>query len=156
MKVGRMAHSAHHTKPAAAVPGCAEPVPESDGVGDALRGIVDQVLEGENPEDLQILKDQLKRIEKEFQNRRKGEMVRKAEELERIALNEGFSSLSDAARCLNEVRTRNGTSSIYVNPDNPSQVWEGRGRRPKWINDQLRIGRNLSDMLTSGHKPLPR
>lgn len=23
----------------------------------------------------------------------------------------------------------------YRNPDNPSQTWSGRGRRPQWVND---------------------
>lgn len=152
-----MAHGEHHTNPieeapGGAEPGCADLAAESDRVESALKDLVDQVLEGENPDDLQALKDQLRRIEKEFQNRRKSEMVKKAEGLERIALSEGFSSLSDAARCLNEVRTRNGESLAYVNPDNASQVWEGRGRRPKWISDQLRAGRNLSEILTSRQK----
>lgn len=121
-------------------------------VGHALKDIVDQVLDGENPDDLRLIKDQLKRLEREVQNRRKDGMVSKAMELERIALREGFSSLSDAARCLNGARKRGGEASIYVNPDDPEQIWEGRGRRPNWINDHLRAGRNLSEMIAPARK----
>lgn len=25
---------------------------------------------------------------------------------------------------------------VYVNPNDPSQVWRGRGRKPRWLQDQ--------------------
>lgn len=25
---------------------------------------------------------------------------------------------------------------VYVNPNDPSKVWHGRGRKPKWLQDQ--------------------
>lgn len=31
----------------------------------------------------------------------------------------------------------------YVNPDDPSQSWSGRGRRPNWLQDYLKRGGDL-------------
>ena len=34
----------------------------------------------------------------------------------------------------------------YANPDEPAQTWSGRGRRPRWVTEQLEAGRSLEDM----------
>ena len=34
---------------------------------------------------------------------------------------------------------------LYRNPDNPAEVWSGRGHRPGWLKAQLETGRPLSD-----------
>jgi DNA-binding protein H-NS len=36
-------------------------------------------------------------------------------------------------------------TSIYKHPENDSLVWEGTGRKPKWLTDLLKIGRNLDE-----------
>lgn len=33
----------------------------------------------------------------------------------------------------------------YVNPDDPSQTWTGRGRKPKWLVEAESAGRPVSD-----------
>jgi H-NS histone family len=35
----------------------------------------------------------------------------------------------------------------YHNPDNHSEKWSGRGRKPKWVEEILASGRSLDDML---------
>src|SRR6185437_10970571 len=37
----------------------------------------------------------------------------------------------------------------YRNPNNPSQTWAGRGKRPRWLRAQLRSGRKLDDFRIS-------
>lgn len=37
----------------------------------------------------------------------------------------------------------------YRNPDNPWQFWNGRGRKPKWVNTWLASGKRLEDLETS-------
>lgn len=37
----------------------------------------------------------------------------------------------------------------YVNPANPSQTWEGKGRRPAWLAAQLKNGKGLETFRTS-------
>lgn len=34
----------------------------------------------------------------------------------------------------------------YRNPDDPSQTWSGRGRRPRWLSEALEAGRKLEDL----------
>jgi DNA-binding protein H-NS len=35
----------------------------------------------------------------------------------------------------------------YHNPDNHSEKWSGRGRKPKWVEDKLASGKSLDDLL---------
>src|SRR5205823_8758474 len=40
-------------------------------------------------------------------------------------------------------------TKIYKHPENDSLVWEGSGRKPKWLTDLLKSGRNLDDFRVS-------
>ena len=33
----------------------------------------------------------------------------------------------------------------YCNPDQPSETWAGRGKRPRWLVAQLKSGRRIED-----------
>ena len=33
----------------------------------------------------------------------------------------------------------------YRNPDNPAEVWTGRGMKPKWLRGMLESGRSIED-----------
>ena len=35
----------------------------------------------------------------------------------------------------------------YKNPNNPAEVWSGRGRQPRWVRDQLMTGKRLDQFL---------
>lgn len=35
----------------------------------------------------------------------------------------------------------------YVNPDDPTMTWTGRGRKPRWVQDSLEGGKQLEDLL---------
>jgi DNA-binding protein H-NS len=35
----------------------------------------------------------------------------------------------------------------YVNPDNPSETWTGRGRKPRWLNAKLQDGAKIEKFL---------
>jgi len=34
----------------------------------------------------------------------------------------------------------------FANPDQPSQVWSGRGKRPHWVTEKLASGKDLQDL----------
>jgi DNA-binding protein H-NS len=36
-------------------------------------------------------------------------------------------------------------SPKYCNPDQPSETWAGRGKRPRWLVKQLKSGRRVED-----------
>jgi DNA-binding protein H-NS len=33
----------------------------------------------------------------------------------------------------------------FQNPKDPSQTWAGRGKQPRWLTEQLKSGRRMSD-----------
>ena len=33
----------------------------------------------------------------------------------------------------------------FRNPDKPSETWAGRGKRPRWLREQLRAGKRMDD-----------
>ncbi len=35
----------------------------------------------------------------------------------------------------------------YVNPDNPSETWTGRGRKPRWLAAKLKEGEKIDRFL---------
>jgi len=35
----------------------------------------------------------------------------------------------------------------YRNPENPMQIWSGRGKQPRWLGPQIQAGRQLDDFL---------
>lgn len=52
-----------------------------------------------------------------------------------------FSASSQ--RAITALRPKAGP--FYRNPDQPQQVWSGRGLRPRWLVFQLAAGRRLDD-----------
>ena len=42
-------------------------------------------------------------------------------------------------------RGRKGSVVKYANPDNRSETWTGRGRKPNWLVAKLKKGANLAD-----------
>ena len=41
---------------------------------------------------------------------------------------------------------RGAVAAKYRNPDNPSENWSGRGRKPKWVEEKLSAGRSLEEL----------
>jgi DNA-binding protein H-NS len=35
----------------------------------------------------------------------------------------------------------------YINPENPTQTWSGRGHQPKWVKEALAKGKTLEEFL---------
>ena len=33
----------------------------------------------------------------------------------------------------------------FKNPDEPSETWAGRGKQPRWLRKQLRLGKRIDD-----------
>ena len=44
---------------------------------------------------------------------------------------------------------RGAVAAKYRNPDNHSETWSGRGRKPKWVEDKVAGGKSLDDLLIS-------
>jgi len=73
-----------------------------------------------------------------------------AKDRERVDLKLKIAALAnDAGLSLSELfgaRRRGGSSAVkYVNPDNRSETWTGRGRKPNWLVAKVKKGAKLED-----------
>jgi DNA-binding protein H-NS len=41
-------------------------------------------------------------------------------------------------------------TSVYVNPDDETQTWSGKGQNPPWLKDWLVIGVSMEELLRQG------
>lgn len=102
-------------------------------------------------EDLRSLRGQVDRAINGYSERKRREAIAAAEE---AVKKHGFNSLADltgSRRRAGGARAGKGSSrpaaeeARYANPEDPSQTWSGRGRRPRWIQEALSSGRSLDD-----------
>jgi len=94
---------------------------------------------------LNELKDLQRRVTKaieEFHDRKKRQAISMLEEQAQAL---GFS-LAELVSSV-ETRRRMPARVKYSNPDNSTETWTGRGRRPLWIEAALRSGKSLADLL---------
>jgi DNA-binding protein H-NS len=71
-----------------------------------------------------------------------------AHERERAQIKQEMAALAEKRGfSLRELMGRRGKGSVnaprYANPDDPSQTWTGRGRKPNWLVAKLRKGAKL-------------
>jgi DNA-binding protein H-NS len=65
-----------------------------------------------------------------------------------VTLNKiGKEDVRQSRRHRQEGDRRRGVRAKYHNPDNPSETWAGRGRKPKWVEEKLAGGSSLGDLL---------
>jgi DNA-binding protein H-NS len=86
-------------------------------------------------------------VEKAIREAEKRERNEALEAAEKAAAEYGFS-LSELP--IDTSKRKPGrtpkTSPKYRNPDDPTQTWSGRGRKPQWIHDALAKGIDISDL----------
>lgn len=74
-----------------------------------------------------------------YQDRRKREALI---EMQEVARRHGLD--------LNDIVTGKKGAALaapkYRHPDNPSLTWAGRGRKPRWLVEELESGRQMEDM----------
>ena len=92
--------------------------------------------------ELKDLQNQVSRAVSSYEDRRKREAIA---ELEETAKRLGFN-LSDLAGA-SAGRKRGSAPPKYANPNDPSQTWTGRGRKPKWMEAALKAGKSPDDLL---------
>lgn len=70
---------------------------------------------------------------------------------------EALAELEDRARAMGftlaeltgvqVARKRAPASAKYANPENASETWSGRGRKPRWFEAAIQSGRPIEDMM---------
>lgn len=115
---------------------------------EAANADLTETLDRMGLDELRELRKNLDRAISSFQGRKRQEAISAAEQ---VAKEHGFklAELVGGRRAGKPKGTDEGSSvpqAAYVNPDNPEQVWSGRGRRPGWVRDALAAGRKLEDL----------
>ncbi|MCC6008382.1 MAG: H-NS histone family protein [Rhodobacteraceae bacterium] len=82
-----------------------------------------------------------------FEERKRKEALA---EVEALAKSLGFP-LKDLVGAERATRGRKGgtasaSRAVFANPQNPSQTWSGRGRRPGWFTAALEAGKSADDL----------
>ena len=86
----------------------------------------------------QLLKIQ-KQVGPAIRKRQDKERKAKIAELKKLAAQSGISITIDS-------EVKSSGYDKYINPNDSSQTWSGKGRKPKWVNEHLNSGGNLEDL----------
>ena len=78
----------------------------------------------------------------EFEKRQKASALA---ELDALADAKGFS-LKELLQSTGPSRKRGPVPPKYRDPENPAQLWSGRGRKPKWFEAALKAGKTPEDL----------
>ncbi|WP_134725084.1 H-NS family nucleoid-associated regulatory protein [Paracoccus luteus] len=111
---------------------------------------MDVDLNGMDLDRLRALRKQVDQAIASFETRRKREAM---DAVEKAAREHGFAlaDLTGAGGGRGRGRGRKAgapdeaSAPRYAHPDDPSQTWSGRGRRPRWVTEQVAAGRDLSE-----------
>jgi len=96
-------------------------------------------LDALSRDELQKLIQDAQKALKTVESRRMAEAKRAAE----MAAKEFGFSLEDVVAA--GTKGSKGAPK-YVNPNNSSQTWTGRGRKPNWLIEALEAGKSLDDL----------
>ena len=92
--------------------------------------------------ELKEVQSQVARAITSFEDRKKRQALA---ELEEKARELGFS-LAELTGGAGKVRKRSPAVLKYANPDDESQTWSGRGRKPRWFLTALHAGKTPEDL----------
>jgi DNA-binding protein H-NS len=91
--------------------------------------------------ELKDLQSQVAKAIASFEDRKKKEILA---ELEEVARAKGFSLAELTGAPV--TRKRAPASAKYANPNDSSDTWSGRGRKPRWFAAALAAGTKPEDM----------
>lgn len=98
-------------------------------------------LNGLSLKELKELQAQVAKAISSFEDRKKKAALA---ELEEVARNNGFSLAELMGAPV--VRKRAPATAKFANPDDKSDTWSGRGRKPRWYEAALKQGMTQSDL----------
>jgi DNA-binding protein H-NS len=93
--------------------------------------------------ELQKLKED---IDQEITRRQTEEVRRVRKEIMHLAQSVGMSIEELIKPEVERGRAKPEGAPKYVNPDDPSQTWTGRGPRPRWVREALQAGKSLEEL----------
>jgi DNA-binding protein H-NS len=69
---------------------------------------------------------------------------------EKEKLEDRLRSIEEATSLISGARRRRPYPKVlpkYQNPNDPAELWSGRGRRPHWVQAQLKAGKKIEHFL---------
>lgn len=99
-------------------------------------------LEKMSRKELLELRNKVEKALKGAESRERKEALKAAE---KAAAEFGFS-LSELSSDSGKAAKTCKTAPKYRNPNDSSQTWTGRGRKPKWVHDALKSGADIADL----------
>lgn len=91
--------------------------------------------------ELRDLRAKLDRAINSFEDRRRRDALTAIEEAART---HGFN----LAELTGGKPRRVGTvPPKFANPDDPTMTWTGRGRKPRWVQENLDLGKSMEDLM---------
>lgn len=97
-------------------------------------------LQEMNKEELTALSKRVSKALEDYDTRKKAEARAAAEAL---AKEHGYS-LSELLNASGQKPSKGIPK--YAHPENPTQTWTGRGRKPKWVEAHITSGGDLQDL----------
>ncbi|WP_159877713.1 H-NS family nucleoid-associated regulatory protein [Aquitalea denitrificans] len=91
------------------------------------------------------LQDLLKSVVAEISRRETEEKANAKKQILELAKSYGLS-LDDVLSSKATTTVRKPVEAKYKNPNDESQTWTGRGRKPAWVQAQLDEGFSLEDL----------
>jgi DNA-binding protein H-NS len=98
-------------------------------------------LERMTLKELQELEVRVKKARANVQDRSRADLRKK---IEAMVADAGFRMTDIFGGRGGKGRT---VAAKYVNPDDPSETWTGRGRKPRWLSAKLQEGARLEKFL---------
>lgn len=92
--------------------------------------------------ELRDLQSQVAKAIASFEDRKRKEAIAELDERARAM---GFS-LAELTGGVPPVRKRSPAVPKYANPDDLTDTWSGRGRKPRWFEAALRDGKRPEDL----------
>jgi DNA-binding protein H-NS len=90
------------------------------------------------------LKKLQKDVAKAIDTYEERELKAAAAEADAVLRERGFSLAQLMQQNVAKPRTK--VAPKYANPDDPTQTWTGRGRKPRWVTAALENGKSLDDL----------
>lgn len=91
--------------------------------------------------DINDLEAKLQKAKSQARDRAKSELKDK---IDRLVDGSGFS-INELYGFVGKGRGRGKSAAKFANPDNRSETWTGRGRKPNWLVARLNKGAKLND-----------
>lgn len=102
-------------------------------------------LDEMNREELETLRAD---IDKAIVALRKRERKEALEAAQKAAASYGFSLDELTSKSAGRSTAKGATAEPkYMNPENPTQTWTGKGRQPNWYKQAIESGKDADDLL---------